>query len=142
MVAFKKWSDPKVEGTYGGKAVLDFEGNPVFAELLILRLFQTAGWDGVWVDTFGGKYRTEYWPKNQVTLPETQRELLQKIFGLAGSKKGCWDVFCWRDDIHLFAESKRQGRDQIRATQRQWLEAAIQSGLPLDSFLVIEWSVE
>ena len=131
----------KITDTYGGKLVLDFDGKPEFAELGILRLFERAGWQGFWVDTFRKKYRTHYWPANEVEPPEAQASLLNRIHEAAGIYKGCWDVFCWNGDRYIFAESKRHSKDHIRDSQRHWLEAAIGCGIPLESFLAVEWSL-
>jgi hypothetical protein len=139
--AFEKWTGEPIEDTYGGKIVLSFAGEPVFAELAILRTFQNSGWSGVWVDSFRKKYRVGYWrDDSEVALPPEQELLLQRIHHRAGASGGCWDVFCWRGDARLFAEAKRRGHDEIRDTQRRWLEAAIGIGLAIDSFLVVEWS--
>jgi len=139
---FDGWAGKPVEDTYRGKPVLDFAGEPVFAELAILRAFQNSGWDGVWVDTFQKKYRIGYWGKNSgIVLPSEQELLLNHIYERARSRSGCWDVFCWRSEVQLFIEAKRHGHDQIRATQRRWLEAAISEGLPASAFLVVEWSL-
>ena len=69
-----------------------------------------------------------------------QNQLLQSVYKCAGSKNGCWDVFCWTGDCYLFAESKKQDHDKIKNTQRRWLETAINCNLPLESFLFVEWS--
>ena len=83
--------------TYGKKPVLDADGLPAFAEIRILRLFQQDGWAGVWVDTFRRKFRTEFWPKNEIQLRPQKKELLENIYRrAAGDRKGCWDVFYWR----------------------------------------------
>jgi hypothetical protein len=51
-------------------------------------------------------------------------------------------VFCWKEDGgYLFAEAKRYKYNKIRASQRKWLEAALQQGLPLTSFLLVEWTL-
>lgn len=139
---FEKWSVEKVTDTYNNKLVLDFMGEPAFAEIVILKIFQKSGWDGVWVDTYHNKFRTSYWPKNSVEIPPEHKELLHKIYNESGANKGCWDVFCWKNGLYCFAESKRHGRDKIRDSQRQWLEAAIKCGLPLTSFIVVEWEVK
>lgn len=140
---FKLWTGNPVSDTYGGKLVLSFNGKPAFAELVILKILQDDGWTGVWVDTYRNKYRTSYWPKDEVELPSEQQQVLREIYQKAGSNKGCFDVFCWKETLCIFAESKRQeGQDKIRDTQRQWLEAAIECGLPLTSFLLVEWSVD
>jgi hypothetical protein len=137
---FAVWAGEQVKDTYGGKTVLSVHGKPAFAELVILRLLRDDGWDGRWVDTYRRKYRTSYWPKDEVQLPPVQERLLEKIYGKAGSNTGCWDVFCWKEKTRLFVESKPQGQDRFRKAQRRWLEAAIHCGLPLASFLVVEWS--
>jgi hypothetical protein len=138
---FTRWEGDPLEDTYGGKPILSFRGEPVFAELAILRAFQGIGWDGVWVDTFGRKHRAGYWGTGcTVELPSEQEVLLGSVYERAGASKGCWDVFCWKDERRLFAEAKWQDRDQIRDSQRRWLEAAIAVGLHPSSFLVVEWS--
>lgn len=146
---FERWSGEPIEDTYNNKSILNFNGEPVFAELAILRIFQNDGWDGVWVDTYRNKFRTSYWPKDSKDLPPEQAELLRHIYEKAEPNKarsdkarltnGCWDVFCWKSGLYCFAEAKRHGHDSIRDTQRRWLEAAIQCGLPLSSFLIVEW---
>jgi len=138
---FTPWPGGPVNDTYGGKLVLELDGKAVLAELAILRILQEDGWSGVWVDTYGKKYRTVYWPKNREELPPEQRQLLQRNNEGAGSNEGCWDVFCWREEEHLVAESKRHGHDRIRDTQRLWLQAALECNVPLSSFLIVEWSV-
>jgi hypothetical protein len=140
---FQLWTGTPIADRYGKKTILSLNGEPVFAELAILRLCQHDGWDGVWVDTFGKAYRRGYWqPKDTVELPMPQRTLLQRIYAQAGSTKGCWDVVCWKDNRILFAEAKRQAQDRIRDTQRIWLEAALDVGIPISSFLIIEWTVQ
>jgi hypothetical protein len=137
---FERWAGEPLFDTYGNKAVLSFNYEPAFAELVILRILMDIGWEGVWVDSFRGKYRTSCFPLNEVLLPAEQQDILESIYLWAGSRSGCWDVFCWKDGSYLFAESKRHKHDRIRDTQRKWLEAAIEHGLPIESFLVVEWS--
>ena len=139
---FKMWIGDPVSDTYGNKPILSVNDKPAFAELAILGILQDDGWCGVWVDTYGNKYRTSYWPKDEVELPSKCQQLLKEIYLKAGSNNGCYDVFCWKDTRFLFAELKRQGHDKIRVTQRKWLEAAIDCNLPLSSFLIVEWSIK
>ncbi len=136
---FKPWTGQPVAENYGGKAVLDFYGEPQFAELGILRIFERAGWQGVWIDTFRRKYRTRYWPKDEVPLPRDRAFLLESIFKAAGSRAGCFDVFCWNGPKFVFAESKRAGKDKIRESQKRWIQAALACGVPADSLLIVEW---
>jgi hypothetical protein len=139
---FRLWTGDPIEDTYGNKPILDVDGEPVFAELAILRLFQREGWDGVWVDSYRQKYRVGYWGKgNEAVLPSEREELLEQVYRKLGNRKGCWDVYCWKGRETVFAESKRRTRDRIRETQLRWLEAALDVGVPLESFLLVEWSM-
>ena len=139
---FKKWKGKKVprNETYGNKSVLSYKGN-AFAEIVILRMFQDAGRNGVWVDTFRQKYRTNHWPKDEIDLPPKQQRLLNRISKKLGKEwSGCWDVFCWKMGKVIFAESKKRKEDSITENQRRWLAAAINCRLPFNSFLLVEWS--
>jgi hypothetical protein len=51
-------------------------------------------------------------------------------------------VFAWRDKEILFVEAKKQGRDSLQESQHGWLEAALEEGVPLSSFLIVEWDLE
>ncbi len=137
---FTQWTGEYGGDTYGNKPLVDMDGEPMFAELAILRLFQKDGWDGVWVDTFSRKYRTAWGGEGIVRLSGERLELLKAIHRRARSASGCFDVYCWREDFILFAESKRASKDHIRDTQLRWLEAALRVGLEPSSFLVVEWS--
>jgi hypothetical protein len=140
---FPLWSGAPVDKTYGKKAVLDFNGRPVFAELAILWTLQNEGWHGVWVDSFRRAFRTGYWNSEaQKSLPERPSDIPSEIWNLAKIRSGVWDVFCWRDARVLFCESKRGKRDRIRPSQRIFAESALNIGLPLDSFLFVEWKTD
>ncbi len=139
---FKPWTGLSPGDTYNGKAVLDYDGRPAFSELAILWALNSAGWEGVWIDTYRGAYRTGYWDRPAVeALPADAGALLGRIRQAVASRFGAWDVFCWRGEEVLFAESKRSGRDSIRATQVRWLQAGLDAGLELGDFLVVEWSI-
>lgn len=138
---FSLWTGEPIKDRYGNKPLLNFNGQPVFAELAILGVLQNDGWQGAWVDTYRRKYRTSCNPLNEIALPSRQLELLNRLYQRAGLRSGCWDVFCWKDDAYLFAESKWHKRDSIRDNQKQWLQSALAYGLPITSFLIVEWSV-
>jgi len=138
---FEPWTGQEVDDDYNGKAILNFYGKPQFAELGILQMFKRDGWDGVWVDTYHGKFRTQYWPKDSITLQPEQELFLERIYKAAKSYYGCWDVFCWKDRDYVFAESKRHKKDKIQNTQTTWLQAALKCGVPIDSLLVVEWTL-
>jgi hypothetical protein len=138
---FRKWAGELPRDTYNGKPVLEFNGERVFAELAILRIFQQAGWKGRWIDSYRNKYRIGYWGQNVTKdLPVEQQAIFDSIRVKTGYAGGCFDVFCWRDGIVMFAEAKWKAHDRIRSTQRRWLEAALDIGTPLESFLVVEWA--
>jgi hypothetical protein len=140
---FARWRGAPLADTYRGKLLLDFQGRPAFAELVILWTLMAAGWQGVWNDTFGHCSRQGYWESPRLkTPPQPAHDLLQTIRARAGTRGGAWDVVCWRDEAILFAEAKQQGKDRFQATQIRWLGAALACGLPLDAFLIVEWSVE
>jgi hypothetical protein len=140
---FSSWCGNAILDNYNGKQVLNVGGEPAFAELAILWAMRAVGWEGVWIDTYGRKYRTGYWGVTPLSeLPPERTQLLERIYTRAGSRSGAWDVYCWSGSKVLFAESKRAGRDKIRDSQRHWLAAAIEEGYPKENFLVVEWSIK
>lgn len=136
---FDLWQGPPVPN-YGGKPVFRRKGLPMFPELAIIDLLAEVGWEGVWVDTFGRKFRnglpTTHPPAE---LPRERAALFENIRQACGSTGGCWDVFAWRGDNTAFVESKF-GRDRIRRSQITWLESAIDFGIPAESFLIVHWA--
>lgn len=136
---FRPWQGAPVAETYGGKVILEFGGEPLFAELVILRYFQQAGWQGVWVDTY--RRRTLIGLDVRSEVPHGPQSILARISEKAGSAGGCFDVLAWQDERFAFAEAKRAGHDRIRKAQVRWLAAALDVGVPLASFLVVEWSL-
>lgn len=135
---FAKWEGPSPGSSYGHKAILDYDGRPAFAELAILWTFMDAGWNGAWLDTFGGRALQAFWPSPQVVdVPEHRKELIHTL------AKSCraqpWDVFCWKESFVAFVEAKRSQRDTIRDSQRAFLRNALASNVQLSSFLVVEW---
>src|SRR5437879_2358077 len=83
---------------WGGKPVLDHRGQPYFAELIILEMLREAGWQGVCVSAFGGRYYYDVMPTNWggragISLPDPQQALLSSIRTKAVTSGGCFDVF-------------------------------------------------
>src|SRR6266481_1850001 len=94
---FARWRGTPIEDTYGGKAVLNSDGKPIFAELAILDLLGKGGWDGVWVDTYRKKFR-RLMPPESCKLPSHAQELYDRICRANdGKTSGCFDVFAWKD---------------------------------------------
>jgi hypothetical protein len=122
---------------------LDYQGTPVFAELYILRSLQAKGWDGVWVSSYPSRKFLREMPLdsklgNGINLQPDRKAILDRIAPKGG---GCFDVFAWRNGDILFCESKRSKRDGLRETQRRWLDAALDTGLLRENFLVVEWDL-
>jgi hypothetical protein len=136
------WTGQAPVDTYNGKQVLNWAGRPAFAELAVLWALLEIGWDGVWIDTYSNVFRVGYWDNVPVAkLPAAPMALLARVREAANSRFGPWDVFCWRGPEVLFAECKRATRDAIRNSQIQWLQAALDIGLAVDDFLVVEWTI-
>jgi hypothetical protein len=121
------------------KPALQFNGQPMWAEFILLRLLESDGWRGCWVKNWGGR---AFWRDilETVELPSATSALFRRIEArTAGRGGGCWDIFAWRGDDVLFIESKQRGKDRLRLTQRTWLESALQEGIPLAAFAIVEW---
>jgi hypothetical protein len=139
---FYQWRGAPPDDDYGGKRVLEFNREMLFAELVILRIFQRDAWEGRWIDTYRNKYRTGYWAKGDSNaLPASRQVILDAIRAKAGRGGGCFDVFCWRGAETVFVESKWKGHDEINKNQKRWLEAALTLGIPLESSLSVEWTL-
>jgi len=129
-----------MEDSYGHKPVLDYNGQPLFAELNILRLLQASGWEGVWIDTYRKKFR-QSWP-HFCDLPPQVHDFLGKANQDRKWPRGCWDVLAWSGGEYLFVEAKRRSKDRIPRAQKEWLESALTAGLRLENFAVCEWEIE
>ena len=151
VLTFEKWTGQPIQETFGGKPIVSFNNKPMFAELAIMTHFISDGWDARWVETYG---RTNKEPicltewkddkyKNQTHKPildTTIKKLLADIAkNNSNSYSGCWDVFGWKDERILFAESKRNKKDKIRQTQNNWLAAGLKYGLSTQDFLIVQW---
>src|SRR3989344_756240 len=143
FLEFKEWSGTPIVDTYGNKVVLDFDGEPLFAELAVLRLFQKNYWQGAWVDSYRRKFRVGL-PGivEPIDLPQKQAELIRTLREKTGRFGGCWDVVVWKDSTMLFIELKRQKKDDIQDTQVEWLATALGSGLTAANFALAEWNLK
>jgi len=138
------WTGAPIQNTYGGKAVINFNGDPLFAELVILKLLQQEEWSGVWVDNYRKRFRDGLPEKenNSVTLPKKQAYIIDSIKNKNGTLKGCWDVFAWKNEKIIFVESKRKSKDTIRTTQKKWAETVLSMGYPVETLLLVEWDLK
>lgn len=150
---FEAWKGVPVRESFGGKAVLQMGGRPMFAELVILQHFSEAGWEARWVETYGRGNKEPIclsaWAddiyKNQVHDPIADESILNTLKGIAklnGNKyAGCWDILAWKGKDLVFAESKRRKKDRLRPSQNSWLAAGLEYGLSVNNFLVVEWDI-
>jgi len=142
---FERWSGtpPDLPKIWASKGFVKYGGRPLLAELAILRSFQRDGWRGVWVNNFGHRTFLTDLPGTgePVELPTKAAHLFGRIERRNGGRAGCWDVFAWKGPRVIFAEAKRMNRDRIRPSQLRWLEAALSLGVPVSSFVVVEWDM-
>jgi hypothetical protein len=139
-------------------AMVELEGEPLMAELAVLRLLERAGWSGRWVNTVGAggevwKYLTHWAPdlprdgqRNRVLEEEEPRQVLAAIARRAAKRyAGCWDVYAWRGGDFAFLQLKRgapKAKDEVAAAQVDWLHTALLFGdarITPASFAVVHW---
>src|SRR3989344_4740076 len=142
FLRFDAWRGAPIPNTYNGKAVIDWNGEPVFAELAVLRLFQSHGWDGIWVDSYRRKYRIGL-PDviEPIELPAEQEKIINAIRAKTGKSGGCWDVFVWNGGRMIFMELKRSKKDSIQNSQLRWLDASLEIGFSPDDFALVECEI-
>ena len=138
---FPKWQGEFPWSTYGGKPILDFRGEPLYAEFVILRLLEAEGWSGVWVNSVHRRSFPRRWTPSPIMIlpPSNLLDLLDRIYARSGKRSGAFDVLAWADESVLFAEAKHGGKDALRPSQKAWIEAALDEGVSLESLLVVEW---
>lgn len=153
-LTFRRWNGHPAKESFGGKALIDVDGKPMFAELAIANLFTRSGWQARWIETYGkskknpmflSNWKDEKY-RNQIAAPIKDDFVSKCLSGVAskngGSYSGCWDVLGWKGTHILFAESKRAKRDSIRQTQTDWLAAGLNCGLVPNNFIVVQWTFE
>jgi len=139
---FPSWSGEPLRDTYGGKALVECEGSPVFAEVAMIKLLKQHGFDGaVWVDSYRRRFR-DAMPPCKCELHGQEREVYERIVTLNGGRGGCWDILAWNREAVFFVECKRGRKDRMRSNQIHWLESALKSGLCPDHFAICEWEIE
>jgi len=121
------------------KPALQFDGQPTWAEFILLRLLEGDGWNGAWVKNWHG---LAFW-RNACEVVELSllasalfRQIQKRLGGRGG---GGWDILASRGDEVLFIESKQHKRDRLGPTQKIWIESALDEGVPLSSFAIVEW---
>ncbi len=152
FLTFKEWRGQKLQHTFGGKRVVDVSGSPQFVELAIADLFKRQGFSVRWIETYGRSSGLPMFLLDWKDMPYKDqddhpigdgwvKDALAGVASLNGNTySGCWDVIAWGGGRLYFIESKRRGRDKLRESQRRWLDVGLSAGLPLESFIIIEWS--
>jgi hypothetical protein len=163
VLRFPRWGDAPFVDDFGRKsaALVELDGEHLFAELAVLRLLEKEGWAGRWVNTYSGggevwKYLTEWRDlprdvqKNRPIEEPEPRQLLARIAALnkPARYKGCWDTVAWRGDDFVFLACKRTAPkhgDLLSKAQEDWLRSALYLGdrrLSVDSFCFIQWDYQ
>ena len=143
--AFSLWTGVPVSFDYGSKPVLTYKNKPYFAELVILQLLLEDGWNGVWVETYGGTHCLRTMPtkwrlgSKHVSLPADKEKFLKNVRKTAKTS-ACFDVFAWRGEQILFCEAKRVGKDKLTKAQIRFIEGALKCGVASESLLIVEWA--
>lgn len=120
------------------KPALEFEGQPMWHEFIVLTLLRRDGWEGVWTKNFGG---AAFWtaPSVEMAIPSEAMEVFEGLKKIVG-KGGFWDVFAWRDEVFLFVESKQRAKDKLRENQLRWLEGGLQADCQI-GFAIAEYTL-
>ena len=134
------WAGAPLRFTYGNKAEIDFEGEQLWVEIVVLRMLEREGFDGVWVDTFRRCFRPDM-PPAECELPQPAQSAYEAIGGKPWAAPGCWDLLVWRDEQIGFVELKRLKRERIQQGQVRWLSTALEKGFSANRFLVVEWDL-
>jgi hypothetical protein len=141
---FTKRTGNSSDFDYGRKPLLDYKSKAYFAELIILNLLLENGWDGVWVESYGGTHFLRSMPKDwnlqseHVTIPKEKETMLREIWKRGGTK-ACFDVFAWKGDQLLFFEGKRSKKDRLTRAQLKFIEGALNYGLSASQLIIVEW---
>src|SRR5688500_5853499 len=158
FVRFPMWRGAAFTDDLGKKtaAMVDVNGEHLFAELAILRLLEREGWEGRWIHTTSGgeisRYLTEWRDvsrqeqKSRPIQHDGARALLYGIADRSGNRYGgCWTLFAWRGDSYAFFETKRQGpkdKEKLKPAQEAWVRAALslkQQAMAARDFALVQW---
>jgi hypothetical protein len=124
------------------KPALVFDGAVTWAEYVLVRLLEQAGWVGRWIMNWtGGREMCV-----DVDLPRAMPAGPAKVFDAVHQRvaqlrgAGSWDIFAWSGEEFLFLESKQyRSSDRLNANQLVWLEAAIDEGFSSEQFAIVEY---
>lgn len=129
-------------GVVPNKPGLGYERQVLYPEFVLVRLLEKRGWSAAWSKNWNGR---AYWRAigEDVRLPPFVQYVMAWLATQVTGRGGAWDIIAWQEpDRILFVESKQRGRDALRRNQREWLEAALECGLRLESFAIAEYVIK
>jgi len=158
------WNWATNEAMNNGKPLVDWQGQPMFAELAVASIFRSAGWQAYWSECYGGLVFLDRMPN----LPRGSRTAKLKQFGVTidpGKASliesirrkctvpnySCLDLIAWTPDRTVLVELKhigrgkaanrgRKARDKLTDAQLRFVDAALESNLLVaDDILIVEW---
>jgi hypothetical protein len=141
---FKKWLGKLPNFDFGKKPIVNYKGKGVFVELAILGLLIDSGWNGVWVETYGGIHFLKDMPtswslsQHNVSIPPDKEAFLRNIWK-TGKTTACFDVLAWKGNEILFCEGKHKGKDKLTNAQTKFIEGALACGISAKSLMIVEW---
>ena len=158
FVRFPTWRGAPFADDLGKKtaAMVDLDGEHLFAELAIVRLLEREGWEGRWIHTTTkgeiSTYLTDWRDvprqaqRSRPIQHDGARALLYAIADRSGNRyNGCWSVFAWRENSYAFFEAKRQAvknKETLKPAQAAWVRAALslrQQLMTARDFAVVQW---
>jgi hypothetical protein len=126
-------------GPIPNKPLYTLDGQPIYPELLVVRLLERAGWGAAWRKTWNV---VAYWRDvNETVEPGAMAlSIVQQVCRQAGYD-GSWDILAWRDRELRLLSSRAAGGQRVSAYMADWLDTALRMGLPLGCFAVVEHQV-
>ena len=143
---FPKWLGKLPNFDFGKKPIVNYKGKGVFAELAILEILIDSGWNGLWVETYGGVHFLKDMPtswklsSHNISIPPDREALLRNIWK-TGKTTACFDVFAWKGNEILFVEGKHKGKDRLTKAQTKFIEGALACGISVQSLMIVEWEM-
>jgi hypothetical protein len=132
------WTGPltRRSGAIPSKPLYTLDGEPVYPELLVVRLLERAGWGAAWRKTWNG---VAYWRDvDEIVEPGPMAlSIVQQVSRQAGYD-GSWDIVAWRDRELRLLCSRAGGGQPVSAYMADWMDTALRMGLPLGCFAVVE----
>ncbi|MBA2719827.1 MAG: hypothetical protein H0U52_11395 [Chloroflexi bacterium] len=124
------------------KPALLFEGEVAFAEFVLVRLLERAGWEARWIKNWTGGREFCVDVDRPRDLPAGPSKVFTDLHRRASILRGAgsWDIFAWSESDYLFLESKQyRSSDKLNRNQVVWLEAALDEGFTPNQFAIVEY---